>query len=310
MATGEHDLPMQFNYKKYGNLNGVVNFYEMNGKLANGWVYSNGRTVMSTQAKRSAETKLDLVDRGRNTPPDGFVNCGTMLIAHSKTVCAEVGGVVGWGYDGSGGSGIICKTETNFVTEAMYCPNNNGDDGGYSGGGGAGVDGELVSIGENRFKMKAEDQQKYPRFTQMVKELSSFVKNDAKVLAALKKWSGFTEAQILEKVKFGQGPEIVIKELNDSDLYGYFDRFGNTNAVTINSSWVRGLEQANLIGTQQGTGFVLAVTILHEFVHLGRNENSLDADSWEYGYGFEQSSFGTFITRDNAGKYSYRFYKK
>lgn len=204
-----------------------------------------------------------------------------------------------------GACAIVCPTQA--IVDENGNPFLTGG-GGDEGGGGGGE--SQTNVGENRFKMKLVDQQKYPRFTNMVKDLHSFVKNDIKVLDALKKWSGFSETEILEKVKFGQGPEIVIKELNNSDHYGYFDESEDPNIVNINASWARGLEQANLVETQQATGFILAVTILHEFVHLGRNANSLDQNTWEYGYGFEQSAFGTYITKNNAGKYAYRFYKK
>jgi cytochrome c-type biogenesis protein CcmH/NrfF len=166
----------------------------------------------------------------------------------------------------------------------------------------------LIKGDGNYFVMDLASQTSYPRFTQMVKELKTFVKNDQKVLDALMKWSGFSESEILEKLTFGKGPKIVIKEMTDD--YGNFNRYIDPNVINISASWVRGLEASNLLGTKQATGFLLAVTVLHEFVHQARATNGLDTRSFEYGVGFENSAFGLIIGFDNAGKYSYRFYGK
>lgn len=125
---------------------------------------------------------------------------------------------------------------------------------------------------------------------------------------ALIYWSGYSEQQIKEKLKFKEGPMIVIKELN-GDI-GYFNHNEGLDVINIDISWVRGLEQAYLTSTKEATAFLLAVTILHELVHQGRYANELDKYTWEYGYGFEESAFGMIINRTNAGKYSYRLYKK
>ena len=141
----------------------------------------------------------------------------------------------------------------------------------------------------------------------MVKNLHSFVQNDTKVMNSLKQWSGFSEKQILEKVQFGSGPLIIIKDINGK--FGYYSKAENPNAFFIDASWVRGLEQANLTSTKEATSFLLAVTVLHEFVHQARAANNLDKD-YEYGDGFEIMSFGLVINASNAANYSYRFYQK
>jgi hypothetical protein len=124
-------------------------------------------------------------------------------------------------------------------------------------------------------------------------------------LNALKRWSGFSESQILEKIQFGHGP--IIKDM--TCVFGYFSKAENPNAIFIDAGWVRGLEQANLTSTKQATAFLLAVTILHEFVHQARAANNLSKD-YEYGEGFEIMSFGVVVKVYNAADYSYRFYQK
>lgn len=157
----------------------------------------------------------------------------------------------------------------------------------------------------NQFILDIITQKKYPKFTTLIKELKSIVLNDKKILDALKLWSGFSQNEILEKLEFGEGPEIVVKDLTGK--YGYFNKSENPNVINIDASWVRGLESANLLSTRQATAFLLGVTVLHEFVHQARAQNNLDR-TYEYGVGFENSAFGLEITGDNAANYSYRFY--
>lgn len=125
---------------------------------------------------------------------------------------------------------------------------------------------------------------------------------------SLKQWSGFSEAQILDQVEFGKGPNLVVKDLNG--MFGYFKAGENPNVMNIDAIWVRGLEQANLVSTQKATAFLLAVTVLHEFVHQARTANGYPKDNYEYGAGFEELAFGLQINEVNASEYSYRLYKK
>lgn len=130
IATGESELPQQLSYKNYGNLNGLVSFYELDGKLANSWVYSNGKAVMSTSSngtlKVGSSAKSKSGANGRimfeDGPPEGYIDCGNRLVAHTREVCGEVGGLEGPGYDGGEGSGKICREEMYFVSERIYCP--------------------------------------------------------------------------------------------------------------------------------------------------------------------------------------------
>jgi len=85
-----------------------------------------------------------------------------------------------------------------------------------------------------RFTMSNADQAAYPRFTDMVKNLHSFVQNDTKVMNSLKQWSGFSEKQILEKVQFGSGPLIIIKDMTGK--FGYYSKAENPNAFFIDAS--------------------------------------------------------------------------
>lgn len=155
-----------------------------------------------------------------------------------------------------------------------------------------------------QFDPKDEYEKKYLRFTDIVKKLKTFVKGNPKVLAALQKYSGFTKTKILEQLTFGKGPVIKIEEMNG--VFGYYNKNKGSNVLHIRASYVRGLEQAFLESTRSATAFLLAVTILHESVHLSRNENNL-SDKYEFGIGFERDAFEVVTDELNAYEVSIKF---
>ena len=310
----------QLRYKNYRTFSGAVNFYKINGQLANGWIYKEGKLMAKTESALNlglTNINAGVVGKGKLMLADaGSLACGTRSVAHWRKLCVTIGEVEGWGYSGSGTT-TSCRWEVYHTTEAIYCQalesleDAFGGGGGYTGGGSSGGNGTYGETSDanyiNNFVIDYETQAKYPKFTTLLKDLKGFVKTDTKVLDALKKWSGFSEAEILSKVEFGQGPKIIVKELTGK--YGYFNKAENPNIINIDAGWVRGLESANLLSTRQATGFLLAVTILHEFVHQARASKGLDRNL-EYGVKFENSAFGLVIESTNAGSYSYRFYGK
>ena len=101
---------------------------------------------------------------------------------------------------------------------------------------------------------------------------------------------------------YGNGPE---GSWCNIGFYTRDDRYESPIVLTpnifyINASFVRELEAANLPSTQQATAFLLAVTIFHESVHLGRNMNNLSSGPSEYGERFEQLAFKVIVISDNA----------
>ncbi len=151
---------------------------------------------------------------------------------------------------------------------------------------------------------------KYPRFTNIVKKLKSFVSDNPKILNALQKWSGFSKQQIIDKLIFrqGNGPLIKIKQL--AGVYGHYNHKVSPGVLDIDEAVVAGLEQSYLESTKQATAFLLAVIVLHEFVHFGENTNGLkNTGQFEFGTEFEKMAFGVAITTENAARVSISFYK-
>ena len=174
---------------------------------------------------------------------------------------------------------------------------------------------EYVSISPN-FKLRRLDQIKYPRFTQMVKGLKDYVQNNPLILNKLIEISGMSQAQILDKLTFEKGPQI---ELIPGLLYVYKDKatpvYGkfsqnSPEVLKINENYVLGLQQASLQSTIEATHFLLAVTVLHEFVHYGNFLTGFNPQGDEAGNLFENSVYGVIVTKYNAHEYIISINKK
>ena len=145
----------------------------------------------------------------------------------------------------------------------------------------------------------------YPRFTKMVKNLKSFVKDNPKVMNALQIYSRFSKQDILNHLTYGNGPTIKIEEMNGR--FGFFNKANGNSTIHIRASYVRGLEKAYLQSTQEATAFMLAVTILHEYIHYGTSRNNISEGKWDFGIGFEKDAFNVIVDDDNAGSVVIKF---
>jgi len=145
----------------------------------------------------------------------------------------------------------------------------------------------------------------FPRFTKMVKNLKSFVKDNPKVMNALQIYSRFSKQDILNHLTYGNGPTIKIEEMNGR--FGFFNKANGNSSIHIRASYVRGLEKAYLQSTQEATAFMLAVTILHEYIHYGTSRNNISEGKWDFGIGFEKDAFNVIVDDDNAGSVVIKF---
>jgi hypothetical protein len=96
---------------------------------------------------------------------------------------------------------------------------------------------------------------KYPRFTDLVKNLKSFVMNNRKVLFALQKWTGFSQNEIIEHLSFGNGP--IIKIVPMIGAYGYFNGSENPAILNIRQNYVDALEVAPFSYTRESLSFIV-----------------------------------------------------
>ncbi|MDV3776763.1 hypothetical protein CMU25_08445 [Elizabethkingia anophelis] len=211
---------------------------------------------------------------------------------------------------GGGSPGGGCIAHSNCINPGI----DSGGGDGSGGGGGGGGDLDIETDVSPNFRMKLSDQRKYLRFTEMVKGLKSYVQNNSNILESLVKISGLTKAQVLDKLTFGKGPSISIvsnlKDKNGNVVYGKFV-YKEPNSISINETYVSKLENASTNIDIEASTFLLAVTVLHEFVHYGNNAtDSFPAGGKEAGKLFENEVYGVVITEENATDYIISFKNK
>ncbi len=158
----------------------------------------------------------------------------------------------------------------------------------------------------------------YPEFTEFLKNEIPKIANNDKIINEIK---GITDAPIetiKEALQWGKGPEIEIKQLGgegENELYGVY-RGAHVpelrNTLFIDIDLVNDLENLeNSIQFREEIGFLIAVTILHEYNHLGdaifgdlfweelHSENPINEN--EAGAVFETTIFGVTVWRSNVG---------
>jgi len=222
----------------------------------------------------------------------------TIVLNQEEFLTPSIGNEFGGGSGGSGGGNI--PTYNDYASPSFIWSFTE-DDGTLF------TDPEPLEEPDFQFDPVDNYETKYPRFTNMVKNLKVFVKSNPKVLSALQKYSGFSKQQILNHLTFGNGPTIKVEEMNNR--FGFYNEYNGNKMLHIRASYVRGLEQSFLQSTQEATAFLLAVTILHEYVHLGTAANNISEGVYDFGYGFEKDAFNVIVDDDNAGTVVIKFSK-
>ncbi len=172
----------------------------------------------------------------------------------------------------------------------------------------------LVTYPKDKAAQYKED---YPKFTKLLQDKLPLVTNNQTVVNAI---HGITDApidKIKEALQWGKGPEIRIEQLGgegENELLGsyrghIFEEL--ENVLFIDIDLVNDLESSANLDTSDALEFLVAVTVLHEYTHLG--DNIFGNGFWgelfaeqggtqnEAGVIFEETAFGERVERDNAG---------
>lgn len=187
---------------------------------------------------------------------------------------------------------------------------------------------EIIETGGDGNLVKASPFVKYPEgsnYETLYPKLTSVLKNDLPKIAnnqrVIDAIHGITDApkeKIKEALQWGKGPEIHIEELwgeGDAKRYGAYR--GHYNEADINKLFlhvdlVNEFENSNITEISDALAFLIAVTILHEYNHLGDtvfgnsfwgelyDENPYDPTN-EAGLVFEVEMFGEAVWKENAG---------
>ncbi len=163
------------------------------------------------------------------------------------------------------------------------------------GGGGDPGDDPGESSTQQGIQLSALTRLMYPTLAKVVDGLKDKVKNDVKLLNAIKDFTKLSEAQILEKLGNTQGPELIVNRYMGDTNPGKYQPNDNPNVMYISEKLVN---STNFIQKDYGTAleFYMAVVILHEFVHYGQNYTGnytpYDNSYKDVGYQFENEVFG------------------
>ncbi len=150
----------------------------------------------------------------------------------------------------------------------------------------------------------------YPKFYEVLTKLTEFLEANPKVLSTLAEDTGLTKEQVLNfmDIKSPEGQIIKAAQFVLKDPKQFrFGQSGYPNSY-INVDLIKTFETLQTPAFIQGTSFLLAVTVMHEFVHWGRSHNSLPTYTKDYESGsyWEMNTFGMDINKNSA----YENYKK
>lgn len=136
--------------------------------------------------------------------------------------------------------------------------------------------------GSNAFKLSFADQQRYPKFANLIKyNIRDYVMGNPKILSALKTFSGLNEQRIRGILGLNNiGPTIVIEQLSapeawgqDGYVYGEFNAPVDPNIIKIDKLTLIRYEEANLLWPELESAYftLLAQLLIHETSHYGAN---------------------------------------
>jgi RHS repeat-associated protein len=145
--------------------------------------------------------------------------------------------------------------------------------------------------------------EKYKLVAQYLENGIQGILDNRRIVDALKKHGGFSDKQIREVLTWGKGPTVEPYDLGPLDIKSPVLGFtgglkGNPAPLLININMFEELEKAEVKDKEYWL-FLIAVTILHESVHYGYNENSLKTKTREEGEDFEKDAYGKVIKMDN-----------
>ncbi len=252
------------------------------------WYLSKGKIVKkarsSTKKNKNSTTSRYVSYYGCT----GYTVCvgnGAEAVCEDRTVC---GWEDVWEEDDPG-SGLPVEDpyDCNVDPSWPWCQDGDG------GGGGVGTLSPVF-----KYPLGSSYETEYPKFTNTVKNIKDYVFSNPKILTTLKQYTGLTAVEINEKLQYGQGPTVIITQLNNA--YGYHNPF--TNTVQIDIDYVNKLENSTGSSAEL-LNLMLSITLLHEFVHwtdgLFFDYSQENGINWEIGtYGFVVNMGNVSIIRE------------
>lgn len=142
-------------------------------------------------------------------------------------------------------------------------------------------------------KMSAADQASFPKLKQYVRDSLPKVADVPVIRAAFLEIGQLNHAKLKQALAWGNEPTIKVTKLTDA--VGEFTPDIGSNEIRLDTDMVkefeagRGLRQA-----RAGRVYLVGVTILHELIHWGDDQDGVDRPG-EEGEEFERKVYGKVI---------------
>lgn len=144
-----------------------------------------------------------------------------------------------------------------------------------------------------------EYQKKYPRTMQVLRQIRGYAKSNPEILKALSEFSGYSTMEILNKLQYSNSSVLMeIRELQSLNKYSPEGLNNGSAAFRLSIENAEFLETLKTNAEIQAFSFFVAVTILHEFVHIGRINNKMP-EPREMGWGWEERAYGRTVNGDS-----------
>lgn len=137
---------------------------------------------------------------------------------------------------------------------------------------------------KGKFVLPKEFVEKYGRLAHYLKNDIQGLLGNKRIVVGLKKFGGFTDAQLKEAFTYGEGPKINVVQLDNMEGKSGKEVLGFTSvgsSMDIDVDLIENLENAT--GRDRDyLLFLTAVTILHKLVHIGDRDNEVTDPMTEY----------------------------
>lgn len=142
-------------------------------------------------------------------------------------------------------------------------------------------------------RMTAADTKKYPKMAYYVKNNIPDVVKAPGMMSAMRKIGQLKKNKLVAALKWGQGPEIKVTALVNAE--GEFSPGIRSNEIRVDTNLVRNFESGiGIRKSRAGNVYLLGVTLLHELVHWGDDQDGVDRNG-EEGAEFEKLIYGRVI---------------
>jgi len=141
--------------------------------------------------------------------------------------------------------------------------------------------------------MLSADVRKYPKLAFYVKINLPQLMKVPSVVREMNRIGNINKVQLRKALTWGSGPQIKITNL--SNAYGEFSPGIKSNELRIDTTIVTDFENGKgRRVARAGNIYLIGVTLLHELVHWGDDQNGIDR-AGEEGEEFERAVYGNVI---------------